>query len=218
MAINNEEIKEEIKDSNCEEQCVSEDCANNDDNKENVENVEEVENKENSENIEDKSEEESKAKEEDYKLKYTKEVENSKKLSREVEALRDKLTRLDKEYENHRNRSAKEKEEIYDNAVVDTLKEVVPAIDNLERAVSAVGDEGALRTGVEMTLKSLLDSLAKLGVEEIPTNEGFDPNVHQAIMHVHDDSYGENEVVEVFQKGYKKESKVLRYSMVKVAN
>lgn len=212
MAISNEEIKEEIKDSSCEEQCVSEDCTdNNEDSEDNVENKE---------NVEEKSEEESNAnnEEEDYKVKYTKEVENSKKLSREVEALRDKLMRLDKEYENHRNRSAKEKEEIYDNAVVDTLKEIVPAIDNLERAVCAVGDEGALRTGVEMTLKSLLDSLAKLGVEEIPTNEGFDPNVHQAIMHVQDDAFGENEVVEVFQKGYKKESKVLRYSMVKVAN
>lgn len=212
MTISNEEIKEEIKDTNCEEQCVSEDCTDNsEDNKDNVENAE---------NVEDKSEEESNEnnEEEDYKLKYTKEVENSKKLSREVEALRDKLMRLDKEYENHRNRSAKEKEEIYDNAVVDTLKEIVPAIDNLERAVSAVGDESALRTGVEMTLKSLLDSLAKLGVEEISTEDGFDPNLHQAIMHVQDDSFGEKEVVEVFQKGYKKESKVLRYSMVKVAN
>lgn len=210
MTTNNEEIKEDIKDSSCEEQCISEDCADNCEDKE-----KNVENK----NIEEPKEEiKEETEEEDYKAKYTKEVENSKRLSKEVEALRDKLMRLDKEYENHRNRSAKEKEEIYDNAVVDTLKEIVPAIDNLERAVSAVGDEGALRTGVEMTLKSLLDSLAKLGVEEIPTNEGFDPNVHQAIMHVHDDSYGENEVVEVFQKGYKKESKVLRYSMVKVAN
>ncbi|CDM68640.2 putative heat shock protein GrpE [Clostridium bornimense] len=201
-------MKEEMKDSSCAEESINEECTNNCE-----ENIE-------SDNVENNSEEESKViNEEDYyKVKYTKEAENSKKLSKEVEALRDKLMRLDKEYENHRNRSAKEKEEIYDNAVVDTLKEIVPAIDNLERAVSAVGDESSLRTGVEMTLKSLLDSLAKLGVEEISTEEGFDPNVHQAIMHIQDDSFGENEVVEVFQKGYKKESKVLRYSMVKVAN
>nr|WP_242838466.1 nucleotide exchange factor GrpE [Clostridium bornimense] len=208
MTTNNEEMKEEMKDSSCAEESINEECTNNCE-----ENIE-------SDNVENNSEEESKViNEEDYyKVKYTKEAENSKKLSKEVEALRDKLMRLDKEYENHRNRSAKEKEEIYDNAVVDTLKEIVPAIDNLERAVSAVGDESSLRTGVEMTLKSLLDSLAKLGVEEISTEEGFDPNVHQAIMHIQDDSFGENEVVEVFQKGYKKESKVLRYSMVKVAN
>lgn len=147
----------------------------------------------------------------------TLEDENAK-LSNEIEALKDKLLRLGAEYENYRKRTTKEKEGIYSDSVVDVLKETLPILDNLERALSADGSKEDLKVGIEMTSKQFIDTLSKFGVEEISIESGFDPNVHNAVMHINDDSFGENEIVEVFQKGYKKSEKVLRHSMVKVAN
>nr|WP_055668422.1 nucleotide exchange factor GrpE [Desnuesiella massiliensis] len=144
--------------------------------------------------------------------------EENAKLYNEVEVLKDRLLRISAEYDNFRKRTAKEKEGIYSDACTDVLKNMLPVLDNLERAVSVEGNLDDLKKGIDMTLRQFKDSLKKLNVEEISTEEGFDPNYHNAVMHMVDENYGKNEIVEVFQKGYKRENKVIRYSMVKVAN
>ena len=141
----------------------------------------------------------------------------NKKLSNELEALKDRLLRLTAEYDNYRKRTAKEKEGIYTDACTDVLKEVLPVADNLERALAVDGNVEDLKKGVEMTIKRFLNSLEKLGVEEIDTTNGFDPNLHQAISVVEDANLNSNDVAQVYQKGYKKGEKVIRYSMVTVA-
>lgn len=143
---------------------------------------------------------------------------SNKKLENEIETLKERLMRTTSEYENYRRRTAKEKEGIYSDACEDVLKNMFPVLDNLERALSVDGSMEDLKKGIEMTIRQFNDSLEKLQVEEISTEEGFDPNLHNAVMHIDDDSFGKNQVVDVFQKGYKRGSKILRYSMVKVAN
>ena len=133
----------------------------------------------------------------------------------------DKYLRLFAEYDNFRKRSAKEKEGIYTDAYIDALTEILPVLDNLDRAAQfgEADSESPLAKGLELTRKSFVDTLAKMGVQEIEAlGKPFDPNLHNAVMHIDDDSFGENEVVEVFMKGYAKGDKVLRHSMVKVAN
>lgn len=151
-----------------------------------------------------------------------------KKANTEIEELQSKLAgaedkymRLYAEYDNFRRRSQKEKEAAYTDAYIDALTEILPVLDNLERAAAygAGESEHPLAKGLELTLKSFAETMEKMGVHEIAAlGEKFDPNVHNAVMHVDDESFGENEVVEVFMKGYAKGDKVLRYSMVKVAN
>lgn len=145
-------------------------------------------------------------------------------LKKSAEALaeaNDKYMRLYAEYDNFRKRSQKEKEGTYADAYTDALTQILPILDNLERAAQFGTDdaESQVAKGLELTLKSFAETLAKMGVTEIPAlGKTFDPNVHNAVMHVEDDAFGENEVVEVLMKGYIKGDKVLRYSMVKVAN
>ena len=141
----------------------------------------------------------------------------NKKLSNELDALKERLLRLTAEYDNYRKRTAKEKEGIYTDACTDVLKEILPVADNLERALAVDGNVEDLKKGVEMTIKGFLNSLEKLGVEEIDTTNGFDPNLHQAISVVEDANLNSNDVAQVYQKGYKKGEKVIRYSMVTVA-
>ena len=141
----------------------------------------------------------------------------NKKLSNELDALKDRLLRLTAEYDNYRKRTAKEKEGIYTDACTDVLKEVLPVADNLERALAVEGNVEDIKKGVEMTIKGFVNSLEKLGVEEIDTTNGFDPNLHQAISVVEDENLNTNDVAQVYQKGYKKGEKVIRYSMVTVA-
>ena len=141
----------------------------------------------------------------------------NKKLSNELDALKERLLRLTAEYDNYRKRTAKEKEGIYTDACTDVLKEVLPVADNLERALAVDGNVEDIKKGVEMTIKGFLNSLEKLGVEEIDTTNGFDPNLHQAISVVEDANLNTNDVAQVYQKGYKKGEKVIRYSMVTVA-
>ena len=157
-------------------------------------------------------------KEKDMKKNRKKLEEENKKLQDEVDAFKDKYLRTAAEYENFRKRTVKEKQGIYTDACADVLKEVLPVLDNLERALSVEGGGEELKTGVKMTVKLFNDAFSKLGVEELSSEGEFDPNLHNAVMHVEDEQYGVNEIVEVFQKGYKKEDKVLRHSMVKVAN
>lgn len=130
----------------------------------------------------------------------------------------DKYLRLCAEYDNFRRRSAKEREGVYSDAYADAINALLPVLDNLGRAVGCE-DAKALADGLALILKSFDEGLAKLGVEEIKAvGETFNPDRHYAVMHVDDENYGENEVVEVLQKGYVRGDKVIRYAVVKVAN
>ncbi len=144
--------------------------------------------------------------------------EENKKLQEELDNTKDRLLRLTAEYDNYRKRTSKEKEGIYSDAYVDVLKEIIPVLDNLERAIAADGSIDDLKKGIEMTIKGCKDAFAKLGVEEIDASGEFDPNLHNAVMHIEDENLGKNIVAEVFQKGYKKDDKIIRHTMVKVAN
>jgi len=143
----------------------------------------------------------------------------AKKLEAAEEATRaceDKYLRMMAEYDNFRKRSAKEREGAYADAYADCIANILPILDNLERASHSNNLE-AVKKGLEMTAKAFDDALSKMGITEIETKT-FDPNLHNAVMHVEDESLGESEIVEVFQKGYVKGDKVIRYAMVKVAN
>ncbi|MDO4516397.1 MAG: nucleotide exchange factor GrpE [Bacillota bacterium] len=131
----------------------------------------------------------------------------------------DKYLRLLAEYDNYRKRSQKEKENAWTSAKADTAKEFLPVYDNLERALKQETADEAYAKGVQMIMTQLKNVLEKLGIEEIPAQgETFDPNVHNAVMHVDDEALGENVVAEVFQAGFKIGDKVIRHAMVKVAN
>ena len=137
---------------------------------------------------------------------------------KEISELNDKYLRLYAEYDNFRRRSAKERENTYFDAKSDTLKNILPILDNMERATAFTEADKVLE-GMNLILKSFNENFAKMDVKEIEAlGKTFDPNVHYAVMHIEDESYGENEVVEVLQKGYICGDKVIRYAMVKVAN
>ena len=144
-----------------------------------------------------------------------KQLEESKE---ELAAANDKYMRMIAEYDNYRRRTAKEKDGIYADAYADALGGILPILDNLERAVG-VSEAEALQKGLAMTLKGAEDALAKMGVTAFgEKGETFDPEKHNAVMHIEDDSYGEGEITEVYQKGYAKGEKILRFAMVIVAN
>ena len=142
-----------------------------------------------------------------------KQLEDSEEAAKAAE---DKYMRMMAEYDNFRKRSAKEREGVYADAYADCIANILPILDNLERASKSDNLE-AVKKGLEMTAKAFDDALSKMGINEIETKT-FDPNLHNAVMHVEDEAYGESEIVEVFQKGYAKGDKVIRYAMVKVAN
>ncbi len=132
---------------------------------------------------------------------------------------KDKYLRLMAEYDNFRKRSAKERENIYTDVRVNTVQAFLPVYDNLERALAASTADEAFRKGVEMTFTQLKEVFTKLGVEEIKAlGEKFDPVYHNEVMHIDDEALEENVIVEEFQKGFKLGEKVIRFSMVKVAN
>ena len=130
----------------------------------------------------------------------------------------DQFLRLAAEYDNFRKRSAKEKESSYLNGKSDTLNKLLPVYDNLERALNQETADAAYKKGVEMTMNQLVSIFSGLGVE-IFGNVGdtFDPNLHNAVMHIEDASMGENVLAQVFQKGFKIGEKVVRFAMVQVA-
>lgn len=134
----------------------------------------------------------------------------------------DKYQRCLAEFDNFRKRTSKEKASMYDDGVRDTVEKLLGVVDNLERAVAAQegkDPEDAFFKGVQMTLKQFLEVLHSIGVEEIKAvGEKFDPNLHAAVAHEEDDAYGENEIMLEMLKGYQYKDKVIRHSMVKVAN
>ena len=139
-------------------------------------------------------------------------------LESELSQAQDKYLRLAAEYDNYRKRTQKEREGVYTDAVADTVEELLPILDNLERA-AMYKDAERVAQGLEMIFKSTDAALSKLGVTAFGVaGEQFDPNLHNAVMHTEDDSLGENEIVEVLQRGYKRGDKIIRYAMVKVAN
>lgn len=146
-----------------------------------------------------------------------KQVEEAVKAA--VQEQEDKYMRLLAEYDNYRKRSQKEKEASWSNAKAETIKEILPVYDNLARALQQETADEAYAKGVEMIMTQLKNALEKLGVEEIPAaGQPFDPNLHNAVMHVDDEELGENVVAEVFQAGFKLGDKIIRHAMVKVAN
>jgi molecular chaperone GrpE len=173
--------------------------------------------------VDEESAGESEQKEKEDELKNIKSENEELKIKigkskSQCEALKDRLARTVAEYDNFRKRTAKEKEKIYTDVCEDVLKEILPVLDNLERAIKVDGSADDLKKGVEMTVKIFNEALKKLDVDEIPADGEFDPNFHNAVMHVEDENYDKNSIAEVFQKGYKRGDKVIRYSMVKVAN
>ncbi len=160
---------------------------------------------------------------EKVKKKSNKELEKKEKEIEELNAKlteqNDKYLRLMAEYENYRKRTDKEKASRYSDAYVDALNLILPLVDNVDRAVSYATDDSDLAKGVLLLKKQLDDVLTKAGVEEIKAEgEQFDPELHNAVMHEDDETLGENVVKTVLQKGYKRGDKILRYSMVVVAN
>ena len=130
--------------------------------------------------------------------------------------INDKYLRVMAEYDNFRTRTVKERDGLYADAYADAVKQMLPIIDNIERSVTFVTDEET-KKGLNMVIAQMTEALEKMGVTVIETKT-FDPNVHNAVMHVDDESYGEGEILDVFQKGYKYKDKIIRYAMVRVAN
>ena len=168
----------------------------------------------------DKKREDKQLREENRKLTAkNKELGDSiEKMRKEHDELQDKYLRVCAEYDNFRKRTQKERDGIFTDAYSDALKEILPIFDNLERA-ALYTEPDKLTEGLSLIWKSAKDTLTKLGVEEFgAVGEKFDPTIHNAVMHIDDDSVGEDEIIEVFQKGYKRGEKIIRHAMVKVAN
>ena len=168
----------------------------------------------------DKKREDQQLREENRKLTAkNKELGDSlEKAQKEHDELQDKYLRVCAEYDNFRKRTQKERDGIFTDAYSDALKEILPIFDNLERA-ALYTEPDKLTEGLELIFKSAKEMLTKLGVEEFgAVGEKFDPNIHNAVMHIEDDTLGEEEIIEVFQKGYKRGDKIIRHAMVKVAN
>jgi len=146
-------------------------------------------------------------------------LEELKALKAQVADQEDRFLRLAAEYDNFRKRSQKEKDALYADAKADAVKALLPVYDNLERALKQETADEAYKKGVEMTMTGLVKAMEGLGVTQIEAaGQPFDPNVHNAVMHVEDETLGENVVAEVFQAGFKLGDKVIRFAMVKVAN
>lgn len=151
--------------------------------------------------------------------KASKEEEKLAALEQEKAELNDRFLRICAEYDNFRRRSQKEKDALYGDIKANTVLQFLPVYDNLERALKQGTEDEAYRKGVEMIMAQFCTTLEKLGVKEIDClGQQFDPTMHNAVMHVDDEEKGENEIVEVFQKGFMLNDKVIRFAMVKVAN
>ena len=154
-------------------------------------------------------------------ITFTREqVEQMETAVKQLETTKDQFARLAAEYDNYRKRTAKEKETLYQDAKADTIKEFLAVYDNLERAAAAPGGEDdPHKKGLEMIFTQYKELLKKLGVSEIEAKgKPFDPERHEAVMHVDDENFGENEVAQVFQAGFVLGDKVIRHAVVQVAN
>lgn len=170
----------------------------------NIENTEEIK-----ENIEEKTEEDI--------LKEN--LEKAEAISKEY---LDKLQRNMAEFDNFRKRTAIEKSSMYENGIRDTIEKFLPILDNFERAILSTSEEdkqSSIFKGIDMIFNQMLDTFKNIGIEELPgIGETFDPNIHNAVLHVEDENLGQNVISDVMQKGYKYKDKIIRPSMVKVVN
>ena len=154
-------------------------------------------------------------------ITFTREqVEQMELAVKQLETVKDQHTRLAAEYDNYRKRTTKEKDNIYQDAKANTIKAFLAVYDNLERAAAAEGGEDSPhKKGLEMIFAQFKDILAKQGVTEIEAKgQPFDPEKHNAVMHIDDENYGENEVAQVFQAGFAMGDKIIRHAIVQVAN
>lgn len=182
---------------------------------EDVDTTEEVEETEEKETEKKTDENDAKPEEKEEATEETKE----EKLQKELDEQKDMLLRLTAEYDNFRKRSAREALELRKTVIGETVNEILPVFDNFERALETETTDEKYKSGVSMIFNQFSDMLTKLGIEIInPLGETFDPNIANAVNQIEDEKYGENEVVQVFQKGYKIGDKVIRYAMVVVAN
>ncbi len=173
-----------------------------------------------SENEEEEPDEEDEDKKSGKKL-FGKKNKKDKK-DEKIEELTDRLTRQMAEFDNLRNGTVKEKSQMYEIGAKDIIEKILPVVDNFERGLDAVKEEDKedpFIQGMEMVYKQLMTVLGELGVKPIEAiGKEFDPNLHNAVMHVEDENFGENIIAEEFQKGYMYRDSVVRHSMVKVAN
>lgn len=159
------------------------------------------------------------------------EVASDSDESKKIRELEDRYVRLFAEYDNFRKRTSKEKDDLYASAVVEVTKQWLSVLDNIDRALDAAKalaadeaeeteKEDKMLQGLELIKKQAQDVLAKINVTEIECERGtaFDPNLHEAVMHTEDDSLGENQIAQVFQKGYILKDRVVRHAVVQVAN
>ena len=183
----------------------------------NLENVEETVEEVTEEVQEETTDSEKPTKEKTKKAKKKKDERDEK-----IEELSDKLLRQMAEFDNFRKRTEKEKSAMYEIGAKDIIEKLLPVVDNFERGLAAVPEdkkEDAFVTGMEMIYKQLMTMLEGVGVKPIDAvGQEFNPDLHNAVMHVEDETVGENVIVEEFQKGYTYRDSVVRYSMVKVAN
>lgn len=156
------------------------------------------------------------------KKKFFAKKEKKDKKDEKIEELTDRLTRQMAEFDNFRKRTEKEKSQMYEIGAKDIIEKMLPVVDNFERGLDAVKEEDKedpFIQGMEMVYKQLMTVLGELGVKPIEAvGKEFDPNLHNAVMHVEDENFGENIIAEEFQKGYMYRDSVVRHSMVKVAN
>ena len=167
-----------------------------------------------------KEEKKEKAKKEKAEKKKEEKAEPQEDKKPEApQAQSDAYLRLLAEYDNYRKRSQREKDSLYADIKADTLLKFLPVYDNLVRALNQPTEDEAYRKGIEMIMTQFNATIEKLGVEKIESlGKTFDPALHNAVMHVDDETKGENEIVEVFQEGFRLGDKVIRFAMVKVAN
>ena len=147
------------------------------------------------------------------------EAETKNPFEEKYNAEHDSYLRLAAEFDNFRKRTVKEKEQSYGNGRADAVEKLLPVYDNLERALNQPTEDAAYKKGVELTMNELVKIFTGLGVEIFGNvGDAFDPNIHNAVMHLEDESLGENTVAQVFQKGFKIGEKIVRFAMVQVAN
>ncbi len=209
MAINEENLKDE----NLEETVAEESEAE-------AKEAEDAQETETAEAAETEAEDAQES-EEDSKKKKRKEKKKDKKDA-QIEELTDRVKRQMAEFDNFRKRTEKEKSQMFETGAKSIIEKILPVVDNFERGLTAIPEEekgSAFAEGMEKIYKQLMTTLEEIGVTVIEAaGAEFDPNLHNAVMHVEDEELGENIVAEEFQKGYKYHDSVVRHSMVKVAN
>lgn len=166
---------------------------------------------------EKKKEEKNENIKQEEKLEKKQETKSAKE--KELEELTDRYKRVLAEFENYKKRSQKERENLYNSILADVVETMLPVLDNLENAAKVETKDEDYKKGIELVLKQFKDVLKSKGVEEIKTvGETFDPELHEAVSSIHDENLGEKEIAQEYRKGYKIGSKVIRHSMVVVAN